>query len=304
MTVTLTAGRTSLLGARLLVLWAVAVLVWWGFAFFPTPPGDDSWIAVAQAACFGSLPGGLPAVQGWMMLTLAPLMLLVTLLAAFHADLRQVLPLLRRSRAWRGLALLLAVCGVVEVGFAAARVERAARIAAVSFAPTPREALPDDYPRAADPVPPFSLVDQRGGVTDESWFHGAPTVVSFVFAHCQTVCPVLLQTLALAASELGPDTRLCVVTLDPWRDTPGTLAGVTASWPLPPGARLLSGEPDAVAGWLDRMGVARERDLRTGDVSHVPLVLVLDAEGRIAYRFQNPPADWIVEGVRRVRRGA
>ncbi len=49
--------------------------------------------------------------------------------------------------------------------------------------------------------------------------------------------------------------------------------------------------------------MARERDLRTGDVSHVPLVMVLDDEGRIVYRFLNPSVEWIVEAVRRVERG-
>ena len=304
MTVALTAGRAPLLGARLLVLWAVAVLVWWGFAFFPTPPGDDSWIAVAQSACFGSLPGGLPAVQGWMMLTLAPLMMLVTLLVAFQAELREALPMLRRSRGWRTLALAIACLGAVELGFAAVRVTRAVRVAGTSFSPSLTGGLPESYPRAADPVAPFALVDQHGREVTAAAFGGRPTVLSFVFAHCTTVCPALIQTLARSSRELGGDAQVVIVTLDPWRDTPATLAPTMAGWPLPGDARLLSGPPDAVARWLDQMGVARERDLRTGDVSHVPLVMVLDEQGRIAYRFNNPPSEWIVEGVRRVRRRA
>ncbi len=304
MTVTLTAVRVPLLGARLLVLWAVAVLVWWGFAFFPTPPGDDSWIAAAQAACFGSLPGGLPAVQGWMMLTLAPAMLLVTLFVAFQAELREALPALRRSRGWLGLALALVCLGVVELGFAAVRVQRAVRIANTSFSPTLTGPLPESYPRAADAVAAFTLVDEHGAEITAAAFTGKPTVLSFVFAHCTTACPVMIQTLARSTRELGDDAQVVIVTLDPWRDTPATLSPTLAGWPLSKDTRLLSGDPDAVARWLDAMGVARERDLRTGDVSHVPLVMVIDAGGHIAYRFNNPPAEWVVEAVRRVQRGS
>jgi protein SCO1/2 len=239
-----------------------------------------------------------------MMLTLAPLMMLVTLFVAFHGELREALPALRHSRGWRVLALALACLGAVELGFAAVRVTHALRVASTSFSSTLTGALPEGYPRSADPVAPFALVDQHGREVTAAALHGRPTVLTFVFAHCRTVCPALLQTLARAARELPDGAQVVVVTLDPWRDTPATLASTMAGWPLPEGSRLLSGEPDAVARWLDAMGVARERDLQTGDVSHVPLVMVLDEQGRIAYRFSNPPAEWIAEGVRRVRRGA
>jgi len=303
MSATLAAVREPRTAARLLALWAAGVLVWWGFAFFPAPPGDDSWLAAAQAACFGSLPGGLPAPQGWIMLTLAPLLLLATLLAAFHEELRATLPTLRRSRGWRALAIAFACLGVVEVCFAALRVERAARVGATSFAPTLSGALPADYPRTSEPVPAFSLLDQRGETFTEAMLPGRPTVVSFVFAHCETVCPALIRTLASASRELGSATGMLLVTLDPWRDTPAGLASVTDRWPLPLNARFLSGDPDAVCRLLDGLQVARERNLRNGDVSHVPLVMVLDAGGRVSYRFSNPPPGWIVEAVRRLERG-
>lgn len=296
-------ARAPRTGAWLLVLWAVAVLVWWGLAFFPTPPGDDSWLASAQATCFGSLPGGLPAATGWMMLTLAPLLMLAAIVTAFRDELRTAWPSLRRARSWRALGAMLAVLGALEIGLAGLRVERASRIAGVSFSSAITEPLPADYPRTSDPVPAFALVDQHGGPFDAATLSGSPTVLSFVFAHCGTVCPALERTLAEASRTLGGEARIVLVTLDPWRDTPATLASAVAASPLPADARFLSGDPDEVCRLLDAMQVARERDLRTGDVSHVPLVMIVDGDGRVAYRFSNPPAAWIVEGVRRLRPG-
>jgi cytochrome oxidase Cu insertion factor (SCO1/SenC/PrrC family) len=291
-------------GAALL-LWASAVVVWWGFAFFPTAPGDDSWVAVAQSACFGSIPGGLPAVQGWIMLTLAPLLLLGALLAAYHGDLRAALPQVVRSHAWRLGVLVLVSAFAVEAGWATTRILRDRRVTTVSFEPVDSGPLPDFYPRTAIDVPAFRLVDQSGAVFDAAQLKGRPTVLSFVFAHCQTVCPVLVRSLTSAARELGPEAAgMALVTMDPWRDTPGALPALAERFALPPGAHLVSGEPDDVCRLLDTLQVARERDLRSGDVSHAPLVMIVDAQGRIAYRFNNPTAGWIVEGVRRVRAGS
>jgi protein SCO1/2 len=297
-------GAPSRTGARLLLLWAASVVVWWGIAFFPVP-ADDSWIAVAQSACFGSAPGGPPAAQGWIMLTLAPLLMLGALLSAWHAEIARALPSIARSYAWRAVTVALLGVFAIEATWAVTRVRGEARRAAVSFEPTIREPLPRDYPRSADPVPEFRLVDQSGATFDAASLRGQPTVLSFVFAHCQTVCPVLVATLRRAGHELPPGAaRMALVTLDPWRDTPAALPDLAERFSLPATAHLLSGDPDAVCRLLDQMQVARERDLRTGDVSHVPIVMIVDAGGRVAYRFNNPPAAWIVEGVRRVRAGS
>jgi len=286
--------------ARLLVLWAAAVAVWWGFAFWPTPAGDTSWIAAAQGACFGSVPGGLPATEGWMMLTLAPLLMLACLVTAFHGDLADSLPALLRRPAWRAALVVLAVVFAVEGAWAALRVADARRFA-VAYSPRIGEPMPAEYPRADIPVAPFRLVDQDGQPFASAMLTGRPAVLSFVFAHCTSVCPALARTLRNATDTLGPGrTQLALITLDPWRDTPAALPEVARRWSLPAGTHLLSGPPDDVCRALDDLDVARERDLRSGDVSHVPLVLVIDRRGRIAYRFVNPPASWIVEAVRRV----
>ncbi len=292
-------------GAWLLGLWGVSLTVWWGFAFFPTTPGDESWIALAQYACFGSRPGGLPAAQGWMMLVLAPLMLLGTLFVVQGAQLRRSITVLVRSRGAWAVTIALVVTFAVEASWAVARLGREAREQAVSFESTITESLPEDFPRTTIPVPAFALIDQRGEKCDASILAGQPTVLSFVFANCQTVCPVLVRNVTRAARTLGPGSvNIALVTLDPWRDTPAALPELAARWTLPEGSRLLSGEPADVCRLLDTLQVARERDLKNGDVSHVPLVMIVDARGRIVYRFSNPPAEWIIEGVRRVRSGS
>jgi len=292
-------GATA--GAVLLVVWLVAMVLWWGFAFVPGNAAPDSWIAAARAACFGSTPDGLPAGYGWMLLVGAPLMLFGVMCVAFGEELRGGWQLLSRSTAWRLVAIVLATTFVAEVGWAAIQVDRAFRVSRVSFEPLVSEGLPPHYPRLAQALPEFDLVDQTGAPFDQTMLRGTPTVVSFVFAHCQTVCPVLAQNTKKAIARIGEDrVRLVLVTLDPWRDTPAALASLAEHWGLPGNARLLSGDPERVGALLDAFDVARERNETNGDVVHPPLVYLVDGEGRVAYRFNNPPVDWIVEGVSRL----
>jgi cytochrome oxidase Cu insertion factor (SCO1/SenC/PrrC family) len=118
--------------------------------------------------------------------------------------------------------------------------------------------------------------------------------VTFAFAHCRSVCPLVVRE-AVGAQRLLRERaasgalarervpRVVVVTLDPWRDTTARLPHLAREWGLGEDGFALSGGVDEVNALLDRWGVARERDARTGDVAHPPLVYVLDAEGRIAF---------------------
>ena len=99
------------------------------------------------------------------------------------------------------------------------------------------------------------------------------------------MCPVIVSDLLRARRETGrSDVAIVVITLDPWRDTPERLAGLAEHWELAPGDRVLSGAVAEVGATLDRLGVGRSRDARTGDLVHGGTVLVLDREGRLAWR--------------------
>jgi cytochrome oxidase Cu insertion factor (SCO1/SenC/PrrC family) len=94
---------------------------------------------------------------------------------------------------------------------------------------------------------------------------------------------------------------MLLVTLDPWRDTPSALPGIAREWRLPPRAHVLSARDAADVVRVARVyAVPFTRDETTGDVAHPSLVFVVDAEGRLAYTFNNPPASWLREALARV----
>jgi len=195
----------------------------------------------------------------------------------------------RTGRAALGLCVVLLGAGLVAAG---ARVVSAGGDDA--FALAPDAGVPDTWPRLDREAPRLGLVDQHGEPLDLERLAGRPALVTFAFGHCETVCPLVVrQTVeaqqrvagraaaGAAAEEDVP--RVVVVTLDPWRDTPTRLRHIATHWKATQETFVLSGDVETVNGVLDAWNVARRRDPQTGDVTHPPLVYVLDPAGRIAY---------------------
>ncbi len=286
------------------VFWLAVTIAWWAMAFAPlreVPP----WLAGIRSICFGSLASGLPDAYGWISLT-SPLTMLGFLLVVWGRELLRDLRWLTTSAAGRAaLAVIVVVplLGGLWVGRIVAR-EIEAR---ASFSSPVRslETMPEGYPRTDRPAPELALVDQTGeSVTLES-LRGRPVLLTFAYAHCQTICPVIVRTVSFAADRLG-DLRpaVVVVTLDPWRDTPSSLPSLAKSWKLDElgQAHVLSGDVAEVQAVLEAYEVPADRDSNSGEITHPALVYLLGPDGMIAYTFNNPPSEWLVDAAHRVTR--
>lgn len=286
------------------VFWLAATLGWWIMAFAPlseVPP----WLASVRSVCFGSLPTGLPDAYGWISL-MSPLTMLGFLLVVWGRELFADLRWLAASAA--GRAALVAIVGVPLVGalWVGRLVAREIEVKASFTSPIRAlETLPEGYPRTDRPASDFRLVDQAGETLTLESLRGRPVLLTFAYAHCQTICPVIVRTVSWAAERLGDlQPAVVVVTLDPWRDTPSSLPALAESWDLGELARghVLSGEVADVQAVLEAYEVPSDRDLKTGEIFHPALVYLLDSDGTIAYTFNNPSAEWLVDASRRVSR--
>jgi cytochrome oxidase Cu insertion factor (SCO1/SenC/PrrC family) len=287
--------------ALVLGLWLATTLSWWAFAFAPLPAHAPGWVAAARSACFGTAASGLPGAAGWMLLALAPATFLLALVALWGAELGRSLRAVARSRAGRAAVAAAVVAAAVEGTWVAAKVD-AARAVERWNAPAPGgpAALPAAYPRASGPAPDFALVDQHGRTVALAALRGRPVIVTFVFAHCETMCPAVVETLKRATAGAAPPAVL-LVTLDPWRDTPNALPGLVRLWRLPGHFHVLSARRvDDVLAVTRAWGVPFERDARTGDIAHPGLVFVVDPAGRLGYTFNNPPAGWVRDALDRL----
>ena len=266
-------------------LWALAVIIaitasWWALALWPASDAP-AWLTLTRETCFGTAATGLPDAGGWMVLSGQPLGMLLVLFAGWGRDvsagLRAALQRVSGQLAL-GVTTALLIGGVfgviVRVGVGDTR----------SFASSPTEEVAVQLNRLNDVPKPIALVDQSGRTVTLEQFRGRPVLVTFAYAHCETVCPVLVSEVLGARDALAsPKPVVLIVTLDPWRDTPSRLGAMAERWGASGDVHVLSGAPDSVERVLNAWRVPRARNERTGDVSHPSVVYVIGTDGRIAY---------------------
>jgi protein SCO1/2 len=139
---------------------------------------------------------------------------------------------------------------------------------------------------------------------DLAALRGQVVILTAVYASCPHTCPQILtqakRAIASLSDEERESLRIVAVTLDPAKDTPEALADLATRHGLDaPLYNLVTGEPAEVEAVLDSMGIARERDPQTGIIDHANLVLLLDRDGRIAYRLTLGRQErWLVSALR------
>lgn len=272
---------------------------WWALALWPAGDAAPGWVATARSVCFGAAPDGLPDAAGWAALVGQPVVMLGILLFGWAREIAGGLRVLARrpgGRALLGLPALLVLGGLVAAALRVASAAPAAPAAGEGATPAARAdgggpaeagaAVPETYPRLDRPAPPLGLVDQRGRRVELGDLAGGPVLVTFAYAHCETVCPAVVADVLEARRRLaagGTEAWALVVTLDPWRDTPGRLPHIAEGWGLGPRERVLGGAVDSVEAVLDAWTVSRSRDRSDGQITHPRLTYVLGPDGRIAY---------------------
>jgi cytochrome oxidase Cu insertion factor (SCO1/SenC/PrrC family) len=253
---------------------------WWGLALWPAADAP-AWLVLTRETCFGTAATGLPDAGGWLALSGQPLGMLLVLGAGWGDDVKAGLRALTNRVSGQlvvGASAALLLAGVLGV------IVRVRVADARPFASSPTEAVAGQLNRLNDAAKPISLVDQSGRTVALEQFRGRPVIVTFAYAHCQTVCPVLVSEVLGARDALAaPKPVVLIVTLDPWRDTPSRLASMAERWGASGDVHVLSGAPDSVERVLNAWRVPRARNERTGDLSHPSVVYVLGPDGRIAY---------------------
>ena len=162
---------------------------------------------------------------------------------------------------------------------------------AQEFSPSNMEALGRELTRIDDVPAKLALVNQDGRTITLDAYHGRAVLVTFAYAHCTTVCPLVVHSALVARdriAESAPERTpvVVVVTLDPWRDTPARLPALARKWGVTGDAHVLSAEAEVVERTLNAWRIPRVRNERTGEISHPSLVYVIGPTGRMNYVVQ------------------
>ena len=146
---------------------------------------------------------------------------------------------------------------------------------------------------AGNELPEFSLLDHTGAPIGRDVFRGQWDLVFFGFTHCPDVCPLTLQVLADARSQLAADgvktlPRIVLVSVDPERDTPAIMAQYVGYF----GADNLgiTGAPEEIRKLTDDLGIWFEKsgNGETYSVDHSAAVLAISPAGEFRAIFSAP----------------
>jgi len=270
-------------GQQLVFATLLAILVitagWWALALWPVADGAPDWLLRTRYVCFGNRVNELPNAGGWLLLVGQPLSMVGFLLLVWGGTVRSAVRRVAVTSSGRVQLWMVPLLFVGGLGLVTVRAVQASVAAAA-----PRE----DAALAAWPVnralPAVALVDQHGDTLVWDRFRGRSLVLTFAYAHCDTICPLAVKD-ALTVRQLlagrGEDAAVGVITLDPWRDTPSRLPAIAAQWALGPDDVVLGGAVASVLDALAAFDVFATRDDATGDVTHPALLYLIDERGRI-----------------------
>jgi protein SCO1 len=146
------------------------------------------------------------------------------------------------------------------------------------------------YPEIGGPI---SLVSHTGQTVTEDSFKGHPTLIYFGFTYCPDVCPMTLVSIARAYKMLPegmapPQTLL--ISVDPERDTPETLAQYVTTAAFPDNLVGLTGTKEQVRAAADSFIADYSRiddDSSTAGytMDHTSLLYLMDADWKLKTFF-------------------
>jgi len=162
---------------------------------------------------------------------------------------------------------------------------------------------------ASPPIYPLALTltDFDSASIGLDVFRGHPVVVSMFYGSCPAACPLIVSHIkeieAALPGDVRADLRVLLVSFDPDRDTPTALHALAdahhvdvARW------RFATGSDDTVRQLANVLGVDYRRG-EDGIFSHNSVISVLDREGRVVARSDDPsaPLDPLIAAARSTR---
>ncbi len=273
----LTGAAFPAFALSLLACWVIFLI-----AMLVTPAEASGLGAFAEDFriwCFGYDPATGRTEVAYVMSMILPQFMIAGFIGYFWWEpLRELAKQPRRIARYLGVAALLVVGASVGFAFTA---EQAVK----GELPFPAEEL-----RTAYEAPQFALTNQVRETVGPAAFEGNVVILTAVYASCPHTCPLILTQAKGAIAELSPEEReglrVIAVTMDPEHDSPDVLHKLAQNHGMEsPLYNLVTGASADVEPLLDRMEIARQRDPETGIISHANLFLLIDREGRVAYRL-------------------
>ncbi len=145
------------------------------------------------------------------------------------------------------------------------------------------------FPVARD-IKDFSLQQAGGNPFTQQNLAGHWTLLFFGFTHCASICPTTMDMLQRAYTKLHtayPDLQIVLVSLDPERDSPETLAAYAHGFN--PNFTGITGKLQDLRKLQSQFGIFAGRDETTGDnyqLQHTASIMLVNPNGQWAGLFR------------------
>ena len=151
---------------------------------------------------------------------------------------------------------------------------------------------PDIPPRA------WTLDDQDGRAVRVGAPGSGPSVVTFLYTHCQDSCPVTASTIRGAMDQLGHDVPVYAVSVDPAHDTPNSARAFMSRNHVTGRMHFLLRPDPALQQVWTQFGIRPEER----DSPHTAYVVLLDRTGRqrIGFPFEKLTPEGLAHDLRRL----
>lgn len=271
--------RFAALALFVLIFFEILLIAF--LAIPPTESGIGLFARDFRTWCFNYDPA--TGQMDWFYVTvmLAQPMILAGLILLIWSE--QLMEAWRSVRSEMALVAGIALLAVGLVGLTFAFLNDGQETDA--FYPFPAERL-----RVAIESPQFELEDHTGESLTLEELQGRVVLVTAIYASCGASCPIILTELRRVTEQLSDEDRedlvVLGITLDPENDGAEELTALAERHRVEaPLYRLLHGDSVEVNRVLDEFSFARVPDEERGEIDHANLFVLIDRQGKIAYRL-------------------
>ncbi len=130
---------------------------------------------------------------------------------------------------------------------------------------------------------PFT--DQEGRASTLADWRGKPVMITMFYSSCQFVCPRIVEALKKTEASLSPQTAkptILMVSFDPIRDDTAALKAMADERHIDSKRWTLARTDARNVRKLAAMLGIQYRELPSGEFNHSSVIILLDAEGRVA----------------------
>jgi protein SCO1/2 len=151
-------------------------------------------------------------------------------------------------------------------------------------------------------APNFSLRDENGRRVTMKEYRGKVVVVTFLYSHCKTECPVQAQQIKGALDDLGHDVPALSVSVDPPGDKPKSVKKFNAKMGVSGRLRwVLGGE-----GQLSKLWKGFAIVPQSSQQEHMARIVLVDRDGmqRIGFPASQTTPERLAHDIRALEAGS